>query len=34
MKKILSYILLCGILVLSLTGCSKNKNDLQEPQEK
>ena len=34
MKKILSYILLCGILVLSLTGCSKNKNDLQESQEK
>ena len=34
MKKVLSYILLCGILVLSLTGCSKNKNDLQESQEK
>ena len=34
MKKILSYILLCGILVLSLTGCSKNKNDLQESEEK
>lgn len=34
MKKILSYILLCGILVLNLTGCSKNKNDLQESQEK
>mgnify|MGYP004532638429 FL=1 len=34
MKKNISYILLCGILVLSLTGCSKNKNDLQESQEK
>lgn len=34
MKKNISYILLCGILVLNLTGCSKNKNDLQEPQEK
>lgn len=34
MKKVLSYILLCGILVLSLTGCSKNKNDLQESEEK
>lgn len=34
MKKNISYILLCGILVLNLTGCSKNKNDLQESQEK
>lgn len=34
MKKNISYILLCGILVLSLTGCSKNKNDLQESEEK
>lgn len=34
MKKNISYILLWGILVLSLTGCSKNKNDLQESQEK
>lgn len=34
MKKNISYILLCGILVLSLTVCSKNKNDLQESQEK
>lgn len=34
MKKNISYILLCGILVLSLTGCSKNKNDLQESVEK
>lgn len=34
MKKVLSYILLCGILVLSLTGCSKDKNNLQESVEK
>ena len=34
MKKVLSYILLCGILVLSSTGCSKDKNNLQESVEK
>lgn len=34
MKKVLSYILLCEILVLSLTGCSKDKNNLQESVEK
>lgn len=39
MKKVISYILLCGVLVLSLTGCGKNKveeaqKDFQESVEK
>lgn len=39
MKKMLFAILLCGVMVLSLTGCGKSsvedaKNDLQESQEK
>lgn len=39
MKKMLFAILLCGVMVLGLTGCGKSsvedaKNDLQESQEK
>ena len=39
MKKIILTILLCGVMVLGLTGCDKHnieddKNDLQESQEK
>ena len=39
MKKTLLAILLCGVMVLGLTGCGKSsvedaKNDLQESQEK
>ena len=39
MKKMLFAILLCGVIVLGLTGCGKSsvedaKNDLQESQEK
>lgn len=39
MKKVIRYILLCGVLVLSLTGCGKNKveeaqKDFQKSVEK
>lgn len=39
MKKVICYVLLCGVLVLSLTGCGKNKveeaqKDFQKSVEK